>query len=195
MEFYKNKKSVWKIVGAFLLLGFSVFLYKPISNSVSFLLGQKPTVVETRDIFFNQQLAIDGFRKYQNLLFGFSFQIPGELQLREYSEGNTTTLVFEDKESGLGFQIFVVPYEGTEVSAERFRMDTPSGVMAEPRNIIIDGVEGSMFFSMNALLGETREVWFIHNGFLFEVTVRRELDEWLSKIMNTWEFLKLPPSN
>lgn len=191
MEFHKNKKSVWKIaIGTFLVGSFAIFLSAPISNSVRYLLGDKPAVVETQDGFFDQQRVADGFRKYQNLLFRFTLQIPEKLTLREYSEGNTTTLVFEDKDSGLGFQIFVVPHEGIEVGDERFKMDIPSGVVEGPTDIMIDSVRGTIFFSKNTLLGETREVWFINDGFLFEVTARRELDLWLSEIMRTWKFLQ-----
>lgn len=191
MGFHKNKKSIWKIVAVLsLLLGFSIFLYKPISHSVNYFLGGQLAVVETRDVFFDEQQAVDGFRTYRNLLFRFSLLVPEELSLREYSEGNTSTFVFEDRshDSTRGFQIFIVPYEGSEISTERFKMDIPSGVVAEPQDIMIDGVRGSMFFSTNAVLGETREVWFIKNGFLYEVTARKELDSWLSQTMRTWKF-------
>ena len=38
-------------------------------------------------------------------------------------------------------------------------------------------------------IGHTREVWFIHNGFLYEVTTYKEIDEWLGSIMQTWKFI------
>jgi hypothetical protein len=46
-----------------------------------------------------------------------------------------------------------------------------------------------MFFSQNPVMGETREVWFIKDGYLYEVTTYRELDSWLSQIMATWQWL------
>ena len=45
-----------------------------------------------------------------------------------------------------------------------------------------------MFFSKNGLMGDTREVWFTHGGYLYEVTTYKELDPWLSGIMASWKF-------
>jgi hypothetical protein len=33
-----------------------------------------------------------------------------------------------------------------------------------------------MFFGSNSAMGDTREIWFIHGGFLYEVTTYKELD-------------------
>lgn len=46
-----------------------------------------------------------------------------------------------------------------------------------------------MFFSKNIALGDTREVWFIKNGYLYEVTTLKSLDAWLTQILQTWKFL------
>jgi hypothetical protein len=45
-----------------------------------------------------------------------------------------------------------------------------------------------MFFGRNSIMGDTREVWFVHSGSLFEVTTYKELDAWLSQIMATWKW-------
>jgi hypothetical protein len=37
-------------------------------------------------------------------------------------------------------------------------------------------------------LAASREIWFIHDGFLYEVTTYKELDSWLATIMQTWQF-------
>ncbi len=76
-----------------------------------------------------------------------------------------------------------------QVSAERFRLDESSGVIKQPTDIIIDQVRATMFFGSNSAMGDTREVWFVHNGYLFEVTTYKDLDAWLSQIMATWQFL------
>ncbi len=91
-----------------------------------------------------------------------------------------------------GFQILVFPYKEDYVTEERFRMDIPSGSMENPQNILIDGVPGTIFYSTDATLGETREVWFIHNGFLYEITAPKIFDPWLSEILLDFRFLSLP---
>lgn len=133
--------------------------------------------------------AMDGMRIYKSLLLRFQVSYPEELSVREYTKGNTSTIVFEDPTGQQGFQVFVVPYDEPTVSEKRFKMDVPSGVMKDPIQITIDGVSATAFWSTNSLFGETREVWFIRDGFLYEITTYKDLDPWLSRIMTTWRFL------
>jgi hypothetical protein len=109
--------------------------------------------------------------------------------VKEYGKGNTSTITFEDQKGDKGFQVFVVPYSDATVSAERFAMDVPSGVMLDAQEVTVDGARGSAFFSQNLIMGETREVWFIHDGFLYEISTYKDLDLWLASIMKTWEFI------
>jgi hypothetical protein len=48
---------------------------------------------------------------------------------------------------------------------------------------------GIEFFSHAPRLDDTREVWFIHGGFLYEITTYKELDAWLLPILHSWQFL------
>jgi hypothetical protein len=34
--------------------------------------------------------------------------------------------------------------------------------------------------AQNSVMGDTREIWFIHGGFLYEVTTYKQLDSWLA---------------
>ena len=43
------------------------------------------------------------------------------------------------------------------------------------------------FYGYNDVMGNTREVWFIRDGFLYESY--KELEPWLAEIMSTWKFL------
>ena len=110
--------------------------------------------------------------------------------MQAFDEGSgASTIIFQDVTSAQGFQIFIVPYSTPQVSIERFKMDQPSGVMQEPHDLNIDGAFATMFVGKDQLLGPTREVWFIHGGYLFEVTAPHSLDEWLGTIMLTWRFI------
>ena len=44
------------------------------------------------------------------------------------------------------------------------------------------------FFSEDVIGNKTREVWFIKDGFLYEISTRAELDTWLAQILSTWRF-------
>ena len=68
-------------------------------------------------------------------------------------------------------------------------MDEPSGVFNQPTNVVIDGIQATMFYGHNGIMGDTREVWFIKNGLLYEIATYKDLDQWLGTIMQTWRFL------
>ena len=45
-----------------------------------------------------------------------------------------------------------------------------------------------MFYGSNSVMGDTREIWFINAGLLYEVTTYKQLDTWLVPILQTWQF-------
>ena len=132
----------------------------------------------------------EGFVEYRNSAYNFSLFHPQGLAVKEYTEGGgAMTVTFDGGAQGESFQIYVLPYKESQVSEERFRKDVPSGVMQDPVEVLVDGVRANAFFSRHALLGDTREVWFIRSGYLYEVTTYKALDPWLAQIMGTWQFL------
>lgn len=132
----------------------------------------------------------DGWREYRNGAYRFSLLYPEQLEVKEYIEGgNALTITFQNTKKQEGFQLFIVPYQEQQISDERFKQDIPSGVRVGLTDMTVDGATGAAFYSANPLLGETREMWFIHGGFLFEVTALEPLDSWLDDIIQTWEFL------
>jgi hypothetical protein len=132
----------------------------------------------------------NGQAAYISPLLGFMVAYPHDLKVSEFNDGSSSTIVFENRENGTGFQVFVIPYKDNHITEERLRMDT-GGVMEERQDIVVDGIPAIMFFSKNLALGETREVWFIHNGFLYEVATYKDLDPWLSSIMKSWKFTRI----
>ena len=146
---------------------------------------------ETESVFPARSIP-NGWREYQSNWYDFSLLYPEELVVKELEESagiNTNTIVFENAESKLGFQIFAVPYGGQQVTNERFLLDVPSGVRENPAEFLVDGVTATSFYSKSMELGDTFEIWFLHGGVLYEVTAPREQEVWLSDIMETWLFL------
>ena len=132
-----------------------------------------------------------GMREYKSTAYHFSLLYPNYLKVSTFDEGGgATTITFQNIEKAEGFQLFIVPYSEPQVSEQRFRQDEPSGVRESLTNITVDGVVGEAFYSTNARLGDTREVWIVHGGFLYEVTTHKSLDTWLGAIIQTWKFSK-----
>lgn len=134
--------------------------------------------------------APPGFSEYHNTLYHFSLFFPQDMTAREYTEpGTAMTIMFGGLLGSHEFQIFVVPYGEQKITAERFRLDVPSGIMASSTDKTLDGVAATSFYVSNQTLADTYEVWFIYHGFLYEVTTYKEFGPWLDEIMQGWKFL------
>lgn len=131
-----------------------------------------------------------GYERYTNNKYGFSLAYPKELSVKEFDEGGGAINVsFQNVSSGQGFQIFIVPYAEKTISKEQFLKDAPSGVRKGAKVIHLDGVPAESFYSEQSLLGETKEVWSLHGGYLYEITTYKDLDSWLLGILGGWKFI------
>ena len=129
--------------------------------------------------------------EYTDDVFRFSVSYPAGYIVRVYAEeeDGARTITFESPDDGHAYQIFVVPYAQSAITPEQFRTDAPSGVMIDAKQTLIDGAPAKSFFGYNDAMGDTWEVWIIHDGFLFEVTTYKPLDAWLTAILQTWKFI------
>ena len=132
------------------------------------------------------------FVKYENKKYGFYYYHSPEAKVTEYGEGGgPMTIVQENRQRVRGLQIFIVPYAEQTISEERFNKDVPSGVRKNVEDTRLGKlqVRAVTFNSYDQALGETREVWFIHDGYLFEVTTFKGVGDWFAPIMQTWRFI------
>lgn len=133
-----------------------------------------------------------GYVQYKNERYGFSYYHSPEAVIKEYDEGGgAMTITQENSKKVRGMQIFIVPYSESTISEERFKRDVPSGIRknVEKTFIGVPQVEAVTFNSYDTFLGETREVWFIHKGYLYEVTTFKGVGDWFTPIMQTWRFI------
>ena len=131
-----------------------------------------------------------GYKEYRNTDYGFSLYYPGGISPQEFHDsGYALTVTFQGWPGQRGFQVYVAPINGTKVTPERFQLDEPSGVRQELHATTVDGAPAVAFYGLDATVGKTSEVWFIHGGFLYEVTTYKEFDTWLAGIMQTWKFI------
>ena len=191
------KKTSNKIIFVIIFLtiiGLCVYFYYNFTSSSIDLPIKKGVTSEntstTTEDVISSDILPDNTLEYRNTLHDFSLFYPDDLKVKEYDEGGSVqTVVIEDARGEKGFQIFIVPYSSQKITKERFKMDMPSGVMEEPTNIVIDSnIPATMFFGSNAILGKTREVWFVKDGYLYEITALAELDGWLADILVTLHF-------
>ncbi len=204
-------KNVWIIVLAFVgivgVIGVVLMLRTPTQSDVQSIAASS-TVTDTAQTneTSSQLLPIDttprekpkecgqmagaDCQEYRSERYRFSLFHPNQQKVKEYDEGSgARTIVFENTDGARGFQIFIVPYNLPQVTPERFKKDVPSGVRTDELAITVDGVLGDAFYSKDMFLGDTREVWFIHNGYLYEVTAPKSQDNMLGAIMLSWKFI------
>lgn len=184
---------MWRIViaalGAIILAFGGAFVYweRPSGKTV---VSPIATGTSVEAPSFIERSVPEGSREYRNDTYHVSLFYPQELSVAERAEsGGAMTITFQNEKEVKGFQVFIVPYAEPQVSEARFRQDEPSGVRTNVRNATIDGATAAAFYSTNAALGDTAEIWFVHGGYLYEVTTLKPLDTWLSGIMQTWKFI------
>jgi len=135
------------------------------------------------------------YRVFEHPKLGFSVEYPAELSATRYEEGEgAETILFENEKEGeekLGFQIFITPFEEEKITREKILQDLPNADVEEPQEAILgDGTHALIFWSNDPTIGRTREVWFSHAGYLYEVSTYAHLDTWLAHLMTTWRFSK-----
>lgn len=162
---------------------------EPAAAVIAFPIDEKAHVSSTGALLPPRE-APPGALEYRSERYRFALFYPGSFSVKEFDEGGgAMTVTFEHAEAGAGFQVFVVPYGAPQVTPERFALDAPTGVFKEPQTITIDGALGTFFYGAHPTLGETREAWFIHAGYLFEVSAPKAFDVHLGETMRTWQFI------
>lgn len=131
-----------------------------------------------------------GYVQYRNQVHHFSLSHPSTFDIHEYEEGGgAITITLENVATAHGLQIFVVPYTETTISEARFKQDVPSGARSNVQNAMLGGVRAVSFNSHDSMFGDTREIWAIHDGYLYEITAVTYDADWFDPIISTWKFI------
>lgn len=180
MSSSKFKIILFSVVASIFI--FAVYMY--------FFYGREIVGVKN-DQITEEKIGPEGTVQYRNVERGFSLWYPKELKVKENDEGDTTyTIVFSDEVGEKSFQIFFTPYMGDTITSSRFFKDFPDGKFTEPVEVVIGDNMHALVFNSEGALGKLREVWFIHDNYLFEVTTYDNLDSWLAEIMKSWKFFR-----
>lgn len=139
----------------------------------------------------SQQLLANGLAMYSSQPYHFSLEYSSTLSGEGHREqaGGPLAVLIANKDGSQLARVFAVPYGEASVSRARFLTDLPSGVMQNTAAVTVDGVSGTMFNSTDSQLGATIEIWFIHNGILYEVDTYASQAAWLQQIMQSWKFI------
>ena len=133
--------------------------------------------------------------RFSDPRYGFSLDHPASWRHSNVQddEYGGEVFLFEGPGAGEGFQIFLSPFDEPldVLTPERIREDVPAIAIENPQVVVV-GQGGQfralIFFSNDESLGRTREVWFIHEGYLYQLTVPAGRDAEIARVMGTWEF-------
>jgi hypothetical protein len=128
---------------------------------------------------------------YTDSQYNFSFQYPKSFTATKFSDQEETATILVQGEGGkTGFQIFIAPFdEPGPLTKERILQDVPDMKITNAENRALkNGIPALIFFNEETSLGKTREIWFIENGYLYQVSTTITLDSLVAQIIETWKF-------
>lgn len=118
----------------------------------------------------------------------FTVEVLDDLMPATYVHADDQVVtVFENGDGQIGFQVFTQPYDGA-LTVEALQQEIPDLVVDRPGELSVDGESALAFYSDDPDIGETFEVWFVHDGLLYQATTYRHLDAWLTTVLETWRF-------
>jgi len=126
---------------------------------------------------------------YQNTHF-FSFQHASTTHIAE-SSTEKGDLVMVNAAQGI-FQIYITAYDEDPptLSVERIIKDIPELQIKDSKLITVTtGLEGLSFISENESGKETREIWFVNRGFLYQISALIESELFLEETIKTWKVI------
>jgi len=122
--------------------------------------------------------------------YGFSFKYPKGFNATELSDDSPLDQDLTGQVSG--FQVYITPFDEAEpLTGARILQDLPPSEVIDPKDVLIGegkAINAVIFLSTNPSFGKTREVWFIREGFLYQVTTYEGQDNLIGPILETFRF-------
>ena len=142
--------------------------------------------------------------------YGFSFKYPKGFNATELDDDSGDTVLVQKSASDpradqrptpldqdltgqvSGFQVYITPFDEAEpLTGARILQDLPPSEVIDPKDVLIGegkAINAVIFLSTNPSFGKTREVWFIREGFLYQVTTYEGQDNLIGPILETFRF-------
>ncbi len=122
----------------------------------------------------------------------FVFQYPERFNVTSQSiEGGGKRILVESTEPKKGFELVVLPFDEQGIlTAERIRADIPDAVLENEKSVSVgqENIPAIAFNSNDENIGQTYEVWFTYEGYLYEALTYPEFAGDMEEILKTWQF-------
>lgn len=126
----------------------------------------------------------------------FEFTFPSDLKFSNLVGGEdqatTETVLFSSLEKNKGFQIFIAPYSSTApLTIESIAANNKTMQIFDPGQVTINGEPGVIFLAgEKGSTATTREVWFTHQGKIYQISTYPDFEKTVLMILPTWKWLK-----
>ncbi len=155
------------------------------ANSVPAKSGAKPEAIA----------EIPGYQYTETYIsadYGFAFKHPPSFTVTEMPAENGLVILVENIKEQIGVQILITPFDGQDQDLTKadIAAEIPDLKISDEQEVLIgSGRKGLAFMSDNpAFGGQSREVWFVYGGRLYQISTYAELDRFLKGLFGTWEF-------
>lgn len=191
LNFYRRYKTILESVVLVVLVVVAGFYYKEL-RGIRFQVDDSGVEVlasppDNLSLFYKD----DTYKFSFNYPSGFTITEP--VTALESSDVIQDALLIQD-ESGDGFQIIISSFtEPTDVlTPERVRADIPDLKIEAVQEVLLgNGGKGLAFKSNNdSFGGSSREVWFVFDGSLYQISTYIRNDPLLQAVLGTWEFTR-----
>ncbi len=202
-----TKLKIFAIIAVFALAGGGIywfFLYRDIETFKPLELFGGRADKSASDERSNQR-DISGWQKYENSQYGFSFSYPGSSNVSDFADSGGKMILFKNAASDNGFQIFITafdePFDSTQgksgpITKERILKDIPDMAISGDEYINIGGFDkltasgekALSFISQDDLGGKTREIWAVHDGYLYQIKAYENFEKQMMEILSSWRF-------
>lgn len=184
----KNKLLTLLILVLLALAGFLYMRFKsPDSQSKTANTNQEANVIANSDTTnTDNNTIIDNV--YTNDTYKFSLNMP-DMTVTSFDEGEGKTILIHSTKNNFSMQIYVSTFdEDLNITIARIKKDVPDLQMQEPIEIKTDGVSTVAFFTTD---GGTkyRQIWFVHNGYLYQILAPADQDDTTAKVMESWKWI------
>lgn len=187
----QKNKLVW--IAVLVAIGFGFYLVNNLNlNSAEGLFGNETN--EKYEKVIEKFVESEEGYLFEDDKSDLTFNYPVEFSYYTIDNEIGYSVVMEDDDSEIGFQINILPWdEGEErLTKERIKKDLPTLIMEQFADVDLkigdDVLETVTFLTPHPEHGELREVWFAKGGYLYQFSAPKDAERLINIVFGTINF-------
>lgn len=119
----------------------------------------------------------------------FQFSYPPNMTVKTIEDNDSLVVVVQNKKDR-GVQLAISDWDEGEAVLTRARIlkDLPYLVISDEKYIKVGGVDALSFFAKDTSFGQSREVWFVKNKKIYQISTPSDLVDVLEVMADSWRF-------